>query len=169
MKIIKEKHHVRNHLETEIRKANRELQQLIKKAAKQQKKNQSQVSSSSSVSGGGSVASEEKMEIRKYGGEDEDEDDDRPCLKHTGLFGFNRITYEFCWSCCLNPNKDAHGCIDDQSVGVLSALAVKPSNFYKPNSTPGSVFSTHSLTHSLYSLLSYIQIYVQTYLKTNRL
>ena len=135
---IKEMHHVRNRLEADIRKANRALQQLIKEAERKQKKSQTSSSSSASVT---SELSEEKMEIRNY-----DHDDDsqaQNALKHAGFYGFSKITYEFCWSCCLNPVQNSRGCIDDQSIGLHSSLALKPEKFYKPSSTPGNLPCTN--------------------------
>lgn len=93
------------------------------------------MSSNGSV-GGSSVASMERMVIKRYDEEDVDGEDGE-VTKHTGYFQYNPLIERFCWSCCINEDRNARGCIDDQSVGVLSALAEKPHAFYKPSTKKG--------------------------------
>ena len=55
--------------------------------------------------------------------------------KHSGIYAYNEHKQQFAWSCCLEENWDSFGCIDEQSIGMRSALIFKDEEIYKPWTT----------------------------------
>ena len=103
-----------------IGKLNKELEKLKRKA---EKASQSYVSSKSTVS----VQSMSEINIIPR-------DKMKGPKKHSGCLKFLPQEGRVVWSCCMMPDTDADGCLDDQSIGVRTTLILKRRDYYRPYS-----------------------------------
>lgn len=122
-KKMKSLNHNKNVLEQNIKSAQRQLEKLIRQASKE--------SSNSSVNSTGGLSSAASMKLQSVIGEEDDETvQPSPTgyrnKKHSGVFSYCFQTQRFCWSCCISEEKGGEGCMDDQSIGVLSSIGNTP-------------------------------------------